>query len=148
MGLFFKKEPVRDDRIDALMQEFTNYRRRTSQELEAAHEKAARETVLPFLALYDDLSRALDAPCSDENYRKGIELIFKNLLATFASLKICPMDSKGRIFNPTYHEAIRQISDPAFRKEEIAEVLQVGFLMDDEVIRHAKVVVANCDGKE
>ena len=90
----------------------------------------------------------MDAPCSDADYRKGIELIFKNLLATLAALNVCPMDSKGKIFNPTYHEAVRQIDDPALRKEEIAEVLQVGFLMDDEVIRHAKVVVANCDGKE
>ena len=148
MGLFFKKEPVQDDRMDALMQEYTNFRRRTARELEAAYEKAARETVLPFLALYDDLARALAAPCTDEGYRKGIELIFKNLSATFASLKIRPMDSKGKIFNPAYHEAVRQISDPACRREEIAEVLQIGFLMDDEVIRHAKVVVANCDGKE
>ena len=148
MGLFFRKEPAGDDRMDALMQEFTNYRRRTAQELEAAHEKAARETILPFLSLYDDLARALDAPCSDESYRKGIELIFKNLLAALASLNVCPMDSKGKIFNPAYHDAVRQIDDPALRKEEIAEVLQVGFLMDDEVIRHATVVVANCDEKE
>lgn len=148
MGLFFKKAPVEDDRMEALIQEYTNYRRRTSQELDAAHKKAARETTLPFLALYDDLARALDAPCSDENYRKGIELIFKNLMATFASVQIFPMDSKGKIFNPAFHEAVRQISDPTLRAEEIAEVVQVGFLMDDEVIRHAKVVVANCDGKE
>lgn len=145
MGLFFKKEPIRGDRTDELMQEFANYRRRTAQELDFAHQKAAQETVLPFLALYDDLQRALDAPCSDESYRKGIELIFQNLISTLASLKVVPMDSKGKIFNPTYHEAIRQIDDPALRKEEIAEVLQVGFLMDDQVIRHAKVVVANCE---
>ena len=55
------------------------------------------------------------------------------------------MDSKGRIFNPTYHEAVEHICDPQYRQEEIVEVLQVGFTMDEEVIRHAKVVVANCE---
>ena len=144
MGLFKKKEAP-DRRYEALEAEYANFRRRTSQELDAAHIRAARDTALPFLALYDDLQRALAAPCTDESYYKGIELIFKNLMLTLAQQKIVPMDSKGRIFNPTYHEAVRHITDESLRKEEIAEVLQVGFLMDDEVIRHAKVVVANCD---
>ena len=141
MGLFSKKS---DHRYDALYAEYQNYRRRTVQELQSAGIAAAKQTVLPFLSLYDDLSRALAANCSDEAYYKGIELIYKNLMATFAQLKIAPMDSKGKIFNPTYHEAIEQISDKNYRTDEIVEVVQVGFLMDDEVIRHAKVIVANC----
>ena len=141
MGLFSKKS---DHRYDALYAEYQNYRRRTVQELQSAGIAAAKQTVLPFLSLYDDLSRALAANCSDEAYYKGIELIYKNLMATFAQLKIAPMDSKGKIFNPTYHEAIGQISDKNYRTDEIVEVVQVGFLMDDEVIRHAKVIVANC----
>lgn len=144
MGLFSKKEAP-DLRYEALEAEYQNYRHRTARELEQAHAKAARQTALPFLDLYDDLQRALDAPCADSDYRKGIELIFKNLMLTFSAMKIVPMDSKGKIFNPTYHEAVRHIEDPALRAEEIAQVLQVGFLMDDEVIRHAKVVVANCE---
>jgi len=144
MGLFSKKETP-DQRFMALEAEYLNYRRRTAQELETAHAKAAKETALPFLDVYDDLERALATPCKDEAYYKGIELIYKNLMLTFASLKIVPMDSKGKIFNPTYHEAVQRIQDASLRAEEIAEVLQVGFLMDDEVIRHAKVIVANCD---
>lgn len=144
MGLFSKKAPC-DQRFEALEAEYANFRRRTAQELDTAHARAARDTVLPFLAVYDDLQRALTAPCTDESYYKGIELIYKNLMLTFAALKVVPMDSKGKIFNPTYHEAVRHIQDSSLRAEEIAEVLQVGFLMDDEVIRHAKVVVANCD---
>lgn len=141
MGLFSKKT---DHRYESLQAEYQNYRRRTTQELETAGTAAAKQTVLPFLGLYDDLTRALDASCTDEAYYKGIELIYKNLLTTLASLKVAPMDSKGKIFNPTYHEAVGQLTDPQYRADEIAEVVQVGFLMDDEVIRHAKVIVANC----
>lgn len=141
----FQKNTAAERRYAALEAEYANFRRRTAQELDTAHIRAARETVLPFLSLYDDLTRALTAPCKDEDYCKGIELIFKNLMLALRQLKIVPMDSKGKIFNPTYHEAVRHITDDSLRKEEIAEVLQVGFLMDDEVIRHAKVVVANCD---
>ena len=143
MGLFNKKE-TGDSRLEALQAEYLNYRRRTALELDATHARSARQTVLPFLALYDDICRALKAPCADEEYRKGIELIYKNLLATMAGLKIVPMDSKGKIFNPTYHEAVDRITDPALREEEIAQVVQTGFLMDEEVLRHAKVIVANC----
>lgn len=147
MGLFSKKQAASqtDERWEALNAEYQNYRRRTSLELEQTAGRSARNTVLPFLALYDDLQRALASPCSDPAFYKGVELILKGLMDTFASLGVKPMDSKGRIFNPTYHEAVEQIQDPQYRQEEIVEVLRVGFTMDDEVIRHARVVVANCE---
>ena len=55
------------------------------------------------------------------------------------------MDSMGRIFNSTYHEAVETINDPKYRRDEIVKVIRVGFTMDDEVIRHARVIVANCE---
>lgn len=144
MGLFSKRQET-DDRWEALHAEYQNYRRRTALELEDVGSRSARKTAAAFLPIYDDLQRALASSCSDPAFYKGVEMILKNLLDTMASLKIKPMDSKGRIFNPTYHEAVEHICDPQYRQEEIVEVLQVGFTMDDEVIRHAKVVVANCD---
>ncbi len=131
MGLFMKKQTAAqpDLRWEALNAEYQNYRRRTAQELEEAGGKSARQTAAAFLPIYDDLQRALASACSDAAFYKGVE----------------PMDSKGRIFNPTYHEAVERITDPKYRQEEIVEVLRVGFTMDGEVIRHAKVVVANCE---
>lgn len=144
MGLFTKRPPV-DDRWEALNAEYQNYRRRTAMELETVGDRAARQTAAAFLGMYDDLQRALDSACTDPAFYRGVEMIQKNLMATFSALGIQPMDSKGRIFNPTYHEAVEQICDPKYRRDEIVEVLQVGFLMHDEVIRHARVVVANCE---
>ena len=147
MGLFSKKQaaPAQDDRWEALQAEYLNYRRRTALELEKAEDRSARKTVTSFLSLYDDLQRALDCPCSDPAFYKGVELIQKSLMETFTALGVKPMDSKGKIFNPTYHEAVETIQDPKYRQEEIVEVLRVGFTMDDEVIRHARVIVANCE---
>ncbi len=145
MGLFAKKTPEPDQRFEALYAEYQNYRRRTSQELDQAGSRAAQRTAASFLPIYDDLQRAIASPCSDPAYVRGVEMILKNLLDILAGMQVQPMDSKGRIFNPRYHEAVEQISDPQYRAEEIVEVLQVGFTMDDEVIRHAKVVVANCE---
>lgn len=147
MGLFTKKQaaPQTDDRWDALNAEYQNYRRRTAQELEQAGSRSARKTVLAFLPLYDDLQRALASPCSDPAFYKGVEMILNSLLDTFAGLGVQPMDSKGKMFNPTYHEAVEHIRDPQYRCDEIVEVRRVGFTMDEEVIRHASVVVANCE---
>lgn len=147
MGLFSKKPaaPQTDDRWEALNAEYQNYRRRTTMEMDVISEKSAMETVAAFLHLYDDLQRALESPCSDPSFYKGVELIQKSLMDTFASLGVKPMASKGKMFNPTYHEAVKQIKDPQYRPDEVVEVLRVGFTMHDEVIRHARVVVANCE---
>ena len=102
-----------------------------------------KKAVLALLPVYDDLARALDAPCTDEAYYHGVELLMQKLLARLDGLGVVPMDSLGKCFNPDYHEAVEHIEDPAKRQDEIVQVIQTGFTMDDEIIRHAKVVVAN-----
>lgn len=146
MKLFQKKapaEPQSDLRYTALEHEYLNYRRRTAEALEKSEAQAVRKTVLAFLPVYDDLSLALAQPCQDEAYHRGIELMMQKLLSILASMKVQPMDSLGKCFNPAYHEAVEHITDPARREDEIVQVVRVGFTMDEEVIRHAKVVVAN-----
>lgn len=146
MKLFQKKapaEPQPDLRYTALEHEYLNYRRRTAETLEKSEAQAVRKTVLAFLPVYDDLLLALAQPCQDEAYHRGIELMMQKLLSILASMKVQPMDSLGKCFNPAYHEAVEHITDPARREDEIVQVVRVGFTMDEEVIRHAKVVVAN-----
>ena len=144
MGLFTKKEaPAPDLRLEALEAEYKNYRRRTQQAGELAALDAQRKTVLAFLPVYDDLERALAAPCQDEAYRKGIELMMQKLLSILADMKVLPMQSLGKCFNPAYHEAVSHVEDETAGQERVVQVLQTGFTMDEEVLRHAKVVVAN-----
>lgn len=143
--LFGKRSAPTDDRWDALNEEYQNYRRRTALELLSVGERSARKTAAAFLGLYDDLQRALESPCTDPAYLEGIRLIHRNLMDTFAALGIAPMNSKGRIFNPDYHEAVEHIRDPQYRQGEIVAVHRAGFTMDEQVLRHAKVTVANCE---
>ena len=144
MGLFSKQKPAPlDERFESLQQEYQNYRRRTAQELAQADEQAVRRTVTQFLSVYDDLERALQCECQDEAFYRGVQMIRTNLLALLATLHVQPMDSLGRCFNPDYHEAVGHVTDSTYREEQIIEVLQTGFIMDEEVIRHAKVIVAN-----
>ena len=144
MGLFTKKAPPAPDlRYEALEREYQNYRRRTEAARQDAAEQAQRKTVLAFLPLYDDLERALKAPCQDAQYKKGVELMMQKLLSVLAGMKVLPMQSLGKCFNPTYHEAVSHVEDKRVGEERIVEVVQTGFTMDEEVLRHAKVVVAN-----
>lgn len=145
MVLFGRKTAPTDSRWEALNEEYQNYRRRTALELLSIGEQSAQKTAAAFLGLYDDLQRALESPCTDEVFFEGIRLIERNLMDTFRSLGICPMDSKGKIFNPDYHEAVEHIHDPQYRAGEIVSVLRTGFTMDEQVIRHARVIVANCE---
>lgn len=144
IGLFSKKQPpAQDSRLQELEAEYQNYRRRTQNLAQEASLASARQTVLAFLPVYDDLVRALGAPCQDEAYRKGIEMMMQNLLSILVSMKVVPMQSLGKCFNPDYHEAVSHVEDESAGAERIVQVIQTGFTMDEEVIRHAKVIVAN-----
>lgn len=74
-----------------------------------------KKAVLALLPVYDDLARALDAPCTDEAYYHGVELLMQKLLARLDGLGVVPMDSLGKCFNPDYHEAVEHVEDPAKR---------------------------------
>ena len=143
MRLFSKKAAAPDETLEALRGEYQNYRRRTAAQLECAEADGIKKAVLALLPVYDDLARALDAPCTDEAYYHGVELLMQKLLAQLKGLGVVPMDSLGKCFNPDYHEAVGHVEDPEKRQDEIAQVIQTGFTMDEMVIRHAKVVVAN-----
>jgi molecular chaperone GrpE len=140
---FRREAPAPDERYEALEAEYRNYRRRTAEELQKSESAACRKAVLQLLPLYDDLETALRHECRDEAYRRGIEMVMANLVKSLENLKVRPMDSLGKCFNPDYHEAVGHVEDPQYRQEEIIEIVRTGFTMDDEVIRHAKVVVAN-----
>ena len=120
MGLFTKKAPPAPDlHLEALEAEFKNYRRRTEDSSERVANDARRKAVLAFLPVYDDLERALAAPCQDTAYRKGIELMMQNLLSILAEFRVLPMQSLGKCFNPTYHEAVSHVEDKTVGEERI-----------------------------
>ena len=143
MRLFSKKAAAPDEALEALRGEYQNYRRRTAAQLERAEADGMKKAVLALLPVYDDLARALDAPCTDEAYYHGVELLMQKLLARLDGLGVVPMDSLGKCFNPDYHEAVSHVTDETAAEERIVQVVQTGFTMDEEVLRHAKVVVAN-----
>ena len=106
---------------------------------------AAERVLLGFLPIVDDFERGLVAAASDnsaEAVREGMELIYNKLIKYLESQGVKVMDSTGADFNPDLHEAIATIPAPSEDlKGKVIDTTQKGYMLNDKVLRHAKVAV-------
>lgn len=138
-----EKEKEATDRYLRLAAEYDNFRKRTSKEKDAIYGDAQAKTVEAFLTMYDNLERATANPCTDESYKKGIELIFNQLCETLAKLKVEILDPKDEAFDPNFHNAVMHEENEELGENVVSEVFQKGAKLGDRVIRPAMVKVAN-----
>ena len=131
-----------------LYAEYDNYRKRTQNEKVQIYADATAKAVEEILPLADSLTMALsqfegkDVP---PEFSKGIELIANQLKSSFDKLSVTPFGAIGDEFDPNIHNAISKIEDENLGENVIAQVYQTGYKLNDKIIRHAMVVVANCD---
>jgi molecular chaperone GrpE len=126
-----------------LLAEYDNYRKRSQREKDSLYADVKADTLTKFLPVYDNLVRALNQPTEDEAYRKGIEMIMTQFCATMKKLGVEKIESLGKTFDPTLHNAVMHVDDETRGENEIVEVFQEGFRLGDKVIRFAMVKVAN-----
>ena len=126
-----------------LLAEYDNYRKRSQREKDSLYADIKADTLLKFLPVYDNLVRALKQPTEDEAYRKGIEMIMTQFCTTMEKLGVEKIDSLGKTFDPSLHNAVMHVEDETKGENEIVEVFQEGFRLGDKVIRFAMVKVAN-----
>ena len=126
-----------------LCAEYDNYRKRSQKERESLYADIKADTLLKFLPVYDNLERALAQPTTDEAYRKGVEMIMTQFNTTLEKLGITEIEAMGQTFDPNIHNAVMHIEDESFGENEVVEVFQKGFRLNDKVIRFAMVKVAN-----
>ncbi len=132
-----------NDRYLRLAAEYENYRRRTAREREGVWQDATAKAVTAFLSVADNFERALEAPCGDPEFRKGMDLIFRSLHDALTSLGAEPFGEEGEPFDPALHNAVMHVEDEELGAQVVAGVLQKGYRMGDRVLRHAMVRVAN-----
>ena len=126
-----------------LAAEYDNFRRRSAKEKTEAYSKAKGDAALAFLPVYDNLQRALAAPCTDAAYAKGVEMTMNQLRQVLASLGIEEIPALGEKFDPNLHNAVMHVEDDSVEESTVVEVFQTGFKMGDKVIRFSMVKVAN-----
>jgi molecular chaperone GrpE len=133
------------DRLLRTTAEFDNYRKRVERERRETIERAAEGVLLEILPIVDDLERALAAEASGEGtdaYRRGVELIYKQLTDLLARRGVTPIEAVGQIFDPHLHQAVASEPHPDRRDGEIVEELRRGYRLGDRLLRPAMVKVA------
>lgn len=131
------------DRHLRLMAEFDNFRRRTAKEKESIYPDAVAETVKALLPTLDNFKRALEAPCSDEEYRKGVRMTYDGFMEALKKLGLEEYGTAGDPFDPNLHNAVMHLDDDSLEKNVVAQVLQCGYRIKDRVLRYAMVQQAN-----
>lgn len=126
-----------------LCAEYDNFRKRSQKEREGLYADIKADTLLKFLPVYDNLERALATPTADEAYRKGVEMTMVQFNQTLEKLGITEIEALGKPFDPNVHNAVMHVEDESFGENEVVEVFQKGFRLNDKVIRFAMVKVAN-----
>lgn len=132
-----------NDKLLRTMAEYDNFRKRSQREREAIYPQATATTVSQFIPILDTFDRALEAPCADEEFKKGVEMIFHNFKETLTKLGVAEFGAAGDLFDPEMHNAVMHIEDETLEPNTVAEVFQKGYKLGDRIVRHAMVKVAN-----
>ena len=135
-------ESVKDQFV-RLTAEYDNYRKRTAKEKEAIYPEAKASTLASILPILDSLERALAVPCSDEEFKKGLELIHKSFDEVLQKHGVEAFGEVGDLFDPGMYAAVAHVDDEAAGENSVAEVFQKGYKMGDRILRYAMVKVAN-----
>lgn len=134
------------DKYIRLYSEFENFRKRTAKEKLELIQSANEQLIRALLPVADDFERAENSfPDKNDKDLAGFFLIHSKFRKVLDAYGVKVMDAaQGSDFNPDLHEAISQIQAPdADLKGKIVDVVEKGYVLNDKVIRHAKVVVGN-----
>jgi molecular chaperone GrpE len=133
------------DKYLRLSAEFDNYRKRTFKEKAELIKNGAEKTLTAILPVLDDLERAVKTPASEETkaIHEGIELIYNKFVKVLSQEGLQKIETEGQAFDTDFHEAIALIpAQSDDQKNQILDCVQTGYTLNEKVIRHAKVVVA------
>ena len=131
------------DKYLRLMAEYENFRKRSAKERLELTANATGNTLSEILPVFDNFERALNAQTSDESYKQGVSMIFKQMGDVLSKLGVEIIDPTGKEFDPNVANAVNQIEDPELGENVVAQTFQKGYKIGDKVIRYAMVVVAN-----
>jgi molecular chaperone GrpE len=141
-----------EEKYIRLAAEFDNYRKRSSKQFAQVIKNANEELILEVLDVVDDFNRAFETLSSSkadgssgdrDTLLAGMKLIYDKLLSILNNRGVRIIEALGKPFDPYYHEAVMQSPSDEYDEGSVINVVSPGYMLDDKVIRHAKVVVAS-----
>lgn len=134
------------DKYLRLSAEFDNYRKRSLKEKAELIKNGGEKAISAILPILDDLERALQNMQKADDVKamyEGIDLIYQKFLKGLSQEGLQKMEPVGEAFDTDYHEAVALVPAPSEdQKGKVLDCVQTGYKLNDKVIRHAKVVVA------
>ena len=132
------------DQLLRTIAEFENYKKRTLKEKAELILNGGEKTITAILPVLDDFERALADTHTDdpEAIKEGMDLIFKKFIKTLEGLGVRKIEAVDEDFDVDYHEAIAMVPGMGDEKKgKVIDCVQTGYMLNDKVIRHAKVAV-------
>lgn len=150
------KEPSAEEKLQAELKEakdqllrvaaeYDNFRKRSQREKESLYSECKSSVVNDLLPVIDNFERCV-APGEDtsyEDYKKGVELTYKQFGEALKKLGIEAFGEVGDAFDPNLHNAVMHTEDENLPENSISNVLMKGYKLGDKIIRAAMVAVAN-----
>lgn len=123
-----------------------NYKKQAARQREDAVQRTRQSLLAVVLDVVDDLERALEhsSTADSDQIVAGIRMSHRKIVDVLASLGVRPMDTKGQMFDPRYHEAVDVVShaERSVEPGTVVEEIRRGYFMNGDVLRHARVRVA------
>lgn len=132
------------DQLLRTIAEFENYKKRTLKEKTELILNGGEKTITAILPVLDDFERALADTNTDDPtaIKEGMDLIFKKFIKTLEGLGVHKIETADKDFDVDYHEAIAMVPGMGDdKKGKVIDCVQTGYMLNDKVIRHAKVAV-------
>lgn len=133
------------DKYVRLFAEFDNFKRRSAKERIDYMKTAGQDILRDLLPVLDDIERAERSVASANDVdavKEGFQLIKEKLFKNLSAKGLKAMESKGEPFNADFHEAVTEIPAPTEAlKGKVVDEIEKGYLLNEKIIRYAKVVV-------
>ena len=131
------------DQLLRTIAEFDNYKKRTIKEKAELILNGSEKTVTAILPVLDDFERAMADHTDDPTaIKEGMELIFKKFVKTLEGLGVKKIETDNQDFDVDFHEAVAMVPGTEDEKKgKVIDCIQTGYMLNDKVIRHAKVAV-------
>lgn len=149
-----EKDPLKEaeDKIAELkdkylrsVAEFDNYRKRTIKEKAELILNGSERAVTAILPVIDDMERAIangEKTEDPEVLKEGMKLIHQKFIKTLENMGVKQIEAKDKDFDTDFHEAVAMVPGMGDdKKGKVLDCIQTGYMLNDKVIRHAKVAV-------
>ena len=132
------------DRLLRTAAEFDNYRKRIDRERRDQADNAMADALEDLLPIMDNLELALSAPAGNDAdaYRKGVELIHRQMTDLLKKRGVKAIEAVGTDFDPRYHQSVMHEVSPDHREGEVMQELRRGYMLGDRLLRPSMVKVA------